>query len=223
MAKTKPFFLTGANAKIKLNNRTVAFATDISYSIRVNHASPRVLGRFEVEVHQPLSYDVEGQLTIIRYGRGLKDFFGPNAPISVANKGDGVGSFGVPGINYSTLGLPNSNGQFDGAADEAFNPSRFFQSKMFDIEIRQKVPGAEAGAPLVGPVVDGLISGALTGNTGSSNNETQVVVLRDCRFTQLDFSLSKKQAAMITLSFRARYADDDTTIARKSGVGQELT
>lgn len=198
MAGKVPFFLTGANARILLNNRTVAFATDVSYSIAVKHASPRVLGRFEAEVHQPLAYDVVGSMTIIRYSRGLDRYFGSGSPDNAQQDGNGMGSYGRAdgaSVLKKALGLPTSNG-FDGAADEALNPARFFQSKMFNIEIRQKL---------------------------GSTDETTVVMLRDCRIENFSFELTKKGVAVQRLQFKARYADDDTFIARKSGVGQELS
>lgn len=199
MAGQVPFFLTGANARILLNNRTVAFATDVSYSVAVKHASPHVLGRFEAEVHQPLAYDVVGSMTIIRYARGIDQYLGNKAAKDASQSGNGMGSFsradGAGGLKKA-LGIPSSDGQFDGAADEALNPSRFFQSKMFNIEIRQKL----------GP-----------------NDETTVVLLRDCRIENFTFELNKRGVAIQRLQFRARYADDDTFIARKSGVGQELS
>lgn len=246
MAGRTPFFLTGANAKILLNNKSVAFATDLSYKITVKHASPRVLGRYEVEVHQPLSYDVSGSFTIIRYARGLKDFLGNNTPETTDNDGNGIGSFGksnVAGVVGSALGLPSTDGQFDGKPDEAFNPSRFFQSKMFDIEIRQKVPGASSvnGIKVLGPAKQSggeiePVQGTTLGNalspiagalnkllTTTLDSETVVIRLRDCRIEEMDFRLTKRGVATQTFTFKARYADDDTYIARKSGVGQELS
>lgn len=202
MSSKVPFFLTGGNAKVLLNNKTMAFATDVNYKISVKHASPRVLGRFEVEVHQPVAYDVTGSMTIIRYARGLTDYYkknGYSSPEDASKKGDGVGSFGnssFAGAVGAALGLPTADGQFDGKANEAFVPSRMYQSAMFDIEIRQRLPGGE---------------------------EVKVVLLRDCRIEESSFSLNKKGLATETLTFKARYADDDSVIARKSGVGQELS
>lgn len=202
MSNRVPFFLTGGNAKILINNKTVAFATDVSYKVSVKHASPRVLGRFEVEVHQPLTYDVSGSLTIIRYARGLKDFLKKSnyaAPEDADPNGNGIGSYGrssFAGAIGSALGLPTADGQFDGKANEAFIPNRMYQSSMFDIEIRQKLPGG---------------------------GEEKVVLLRDCRIEESNFTLNKRGVAMETLTFKARYADNDTAIARKSGVGQELS
>lgn len=138
MAGSKPFFIVGANAKIKLNSLTVAFATDVSYRVSVDHASPRVLGKFEVEVHQPLKYDVSGTLTVIRYAKDVSK--AQNAPSpSVDRQGNGVGSLGTApdGISLDTVGL----GGPDGRPNENFNPSKMFQSRTFDIEIFQKVDG----------------------------------------------------------------------------------
>lgn len=207
MAGRNPFFITGANAKIKLNGRVIAYCTDVSYRISVKHASPRVLGRFEVEVNQPLQYDVSGSLTVIRYAKGAISHVN-NAPPGVAGKGNGIGQTGLGsfgGALGSALGLPTPDLQFDGKADEAFVPSRMFQSSMFDIEIIQKL-------------------GRLNPETETPEIENcAIAILRDCRLTESSFSMSKKTAATQTFSFIARYADEDSFIARKSGVGQELT
>jgi hypothetical protein len=232
MAGKVPFFLTGANARILLNNKTMAYATDVSYRVSVKHASPRVLGRFEVEVHQPLAYDVTGTLTVIRYARGLKDYYKGNGPKDADNAGNGIGSTGLSsfgGMIGSAIGLPSSDGQWDGKSDEAFNPSRFFQSKMFNIEIRQKVLNIPSGSPdmsIVGQVQSlfGALDDALAPNpTNAAGDETTVVLLRDCRMEEMAFTLNKKGVAIQTFTFKARYVDDDSFIARKSGVGQELS
>ena len=240
MAGRTPFFLTGGNARILLNNKTVAYATNVTYRISVKHATPRVLGRFEVEVIQPLTYDVTGTLSVIRYGRGLQSYFSSHAPDSVDNAGNSVGSYGLSsfgGAIGSALGLPTTDGQFDGKPDDSFNPSRFFQSKMFNIEIRQKVPSAgELGksgwspqnlnqvAQGVGQAfLDTVNDVLIKDKTSPDKNETSVVLLRDCRFEDMSFKLDKRGVAMIDLTFRARYADGDDVLARKSGVGQELS
>ena len=197
MANKKPFFITGATAKIALNGKTMAFATDISYSIAVKHASPRVLGRFEVEVHQPLSYDVSGSFTIIRYAKGLKSGLSGHEPEGVNDSGNGVGNWKMPGTLggiAGAYGLPTA-GQFDGAAHEALDPARMYQSKMFDIDIYQKT---DAG-------------------------ECHIARLKDCRITTADFNMSKKELAKERFNFVCRYAHEDTFLAGGSGVGQELT
>jgi hypothetical protein len=241
MAGKTPFFLTGGNARILLNGKTVAYATNVTYRVSAKNAAPRVLGRFEVEVVQPLSYDVTGTLSIIRYGRGLQGYFSNHSPDNVNNKGNGIGSYGMAsfgGAIGSALGLPSSDGQFDGAPNENFNPSRMFQSKMFDIEIRQQIPSpgelgksknwnpknvGQALQDFGQSVLDAIDDGLVPDTSGAGKNETPVVVLRDCRFEEMDFQLNKRGVATLNLTFRARYADDDSFTARKSGVGQELS
>lgn len=234
MSGKRPFFLSGGNARILLNNKTVAYATNVSFRISVKHAAPRVLGRFEVEVIQPLAYDVTGTLSVYRYGRGMQSFMGQSSPPGTHQLGDGIGSWG--GGIAASLGLPNPNGTVDGGANEAFNPSRMFQSKMFNIEIRQTVPGVVGHGRLVKGSRDGNdnygnivqsqrfadVLNKLSNGT-KKDDETPVIVLRDCRFEDMAFELSKKGVAMMSFTFRARYVDDDTMIARKSGVGQELS
>jgi hypothetical protein len=200
MSDKVPFFLSGGNAKILMNNKVVAFATDVSYKVSIKHASPRVLGRFEVEVHQPVAYDVAGSLTIIRYARGVKEFLrsnGKQSPDSVSNKGNGLGSFSNSplGAVGAALGLGTLTGTADGKTNEALVPARMFQSSSFDLEIRQKLP----------------------------NGEAKVILLRGCRIEDSDFRLNRRGVATQTLTFKAQYADDDTAVARKSGVGQELS
>ena len=241
MAGKTPFFLTGSNARILLNNKTVAYATNISYRISVKHATPRVLGRAEVEVIQPLTYDVMGTLSIIRYGRGLQSFFAESAPNSVNNLGNSIGSYSSASSNGAigaALGIPTPDGQWDGRADESFNPSKFFQSKMFNIEIRQTgLTGANTGNNKIipeppqdfGTHTSAILKFKKIAQATNSKvhtkpeNEIPVVVIRDCRFEDMSFELNKKGVATINLTFRARYVDDDTMIARKSGVGQELS
>lgn len=123
MAGKAPFFLTGGNARILMDNQTVAFATNISYRVIVKHSNSRVLGKYEVEDLNPLSYEVFGSLTIIRYASKLKESLHP-ASKAVSEKGNSIGSYDGP----------------VGRVNEALNPGRLLKSKMFDIEIRQQLP-----------------------------------------------------------------------------------
>lgn len=200
MADVTPFFLTGSKAKIYVDNKLVALATDVSYNISVKHATPRVLGRFEAEVVQPLEYIVTGSLTIIKYAQGLKNYIsgtGNTVPPGVSNDGNGVGGGKKNGLEVisKALGIPEA-GKFPGGSEENFIPRRFFQSKMFDIEVRQRLTNVE---------------------------DVPVIRLRECRFTELQFSMNKKGPGIQTMRFTARYADEDTFYAAKSGVGQELS
>lgn len=128
MSKKIPTFLTGANAKIKVNGRTIALATSVSYNIDVNHASPRVLGRYEVEEHQPLTYDVSGSFSIIRYVGGP----GHDALKDTNNEGNGIGYWGTTSRNKGEQLLTN------GSVNGSFDPSKMHRPIGFEIEIYQK-------------------------------------------------------------------------------------
>jgi len=96
---------------------------------------------------------------------------------------------------------------------------------MFDIEIRQKVPaGSTLGGGGLFQQLGNLLNDILVPDGLNTDKDSTIVTrLRDCRFTGLDFKLSKRGLPLQTMRFTARYADDDTYVARKSGVGQELS
>lgn len=133
MAGMKPFFLTGANAKIKVNNVTLAYCTSVSYSVTVNHTAAKVLGMYEATSVEPLSYSVTGSFTVVRYVADVKSSVGGTAPHGVSEKGNGIGNFGE---NQGKL-----FSGFDGRAYDNLNPSKLDKATGFDIEISQKVCG----------------------------------------------------------------------------------
>lgn len=130
MANT--FFLTGANAKIKLNNKTMAFCTDLSYSVTVTTVAPKILGMYEAHSMEPVGYSVEGSFTIIRYMDAAKGAVS-NPPNGVSEKGNGIGAWGSDAL-LSQLGAGD-----DGRPNEHLNPKLLSASSMFDIEIYQKI------------------------------------------------------------------------------------
>ena len=133
MAGMKPFFLTGANAKIKVNNVTLAYCTNVSYSVTVNHATPRVLGMYEPTSVEPLSYLVTGSFTVVRYIADAKSSVGGTSPNGVSEKGNGVGSYGEKQDQLWTA--------FDGRTYDNLNPGRLDKALGFEINISQKVCG----------------------------------------------------------------------------------
>jgi hypothetical protein len=129
MSGKKPLFLTGANAKIKVNGVTLAYAVDLSYSIRVEHATPTVLGMYEASSVEPISYSVTGTFTVVRYVAEMHEKTGGNAGTS--KKGNGAGTWG------GDAGLLKTTGR----AYESFVPSKLSTSSSFSIEIFQKYNG----------------------------------------------------------------------------------
>jgi len=229
MSGMRPFFITGANAKIKLNGKTLAFCTDLSYSIQVLTQTPKVLGMYEGSSVEPLGYTVSGSFTVIRYAKDAKSAIGKKAPNGIAanDAGNGVGNWGSVWGNglfngaAASLGLGN-----DGRANESLDPSRFSQGTTFDIQVYQKVPGNaptnngaldQAFAPV--QAAADFLSGA---QGGAEANLLGVANIRNCRITQADFQLTKKGAAIQRFNFVALYVDEDSFVADFSGSGQQF-
>lgn len=135
MAGLAPFFITGANAKIRLNNKTIAFAQDFSYSVVVKHIAPKVLGRYEVDSIEPMSYEVSGSFSIIRYAKGLKEELGNagyKVPDGVSNDGNGIGAWDAGGKLFLDS---------DGRPGDNLDPSAMKLGTFFNIEVYQKAAG----------------------------------------------------------------------------------
>ena len=194
MAKLAPFFLTGANAKIRLNGKTMAYVTDLSYTVDVPHAAPVLLGNYEAASLEPLSYKVNGTFTLIRYVGGVAEDLrgrGYKTPSGVNDEGNGVGNWGPDGFAAR-------NGIFsnDGQAQRSLNPADFDNAVRFDIEVYQKA--------------------------ADNNNLFAVARLKDCRIARASFTINKKSPAMQSFTFQAIYADEDSFVTAMSGEGQQF-
>lgn len=201
MSGIRPFFVNGANAKIKLNGKTLAFCTDLSYSVSVLTQTPKVLGMYEGSSVEPLGYTVNGSFTIVRYVKDVPAAIGGKKPDGVAENdaGNGVGNWGtVWGGKLGDFLARNGIGN-DGRAHEALDPSKFSNGTTFDIQVYQKT------------------------NNGVKTDLVGVANIRNCRITQADFSLSKKGVAMQRFTFTALYADEDSFVADFSGQGQQFS
>lgn len=195
MASVQPTFITGATAKIKLNGKTLAFCTDFSCSIEILTKVPKVLGKYEGDSVEPLSYSVSGGFSILRYAKGIASTLGKGhlPPGLAANDaGNGVGNWGtVWGGGTGILDALARNGiGTDGRAHEALDPSKFGQGTTFDIQIYQKA--------------------------GSDGDLLGVLNIRLARITRADFGLQKKGVAQERYTFVAIYADGDAYVANAS-------
>lgn len=227
MSGIRPFFITGANAKIKVSGKTMAFCTDISYSVQVMTQTPKVLGMYEGSSVEPLGYSVSGSFTIIRYAKDAKkDIGGGKFPVGVNDNGNGVGNWGgVWGNNVGDFFARNGVGN-DGRANEALDPSKFANGTTFDIEIYQKTPpqgGPNQGLDaVIGRAVQSTLDILGGGNGGSAGDTVGVAKIRNCRITRADFQLNKKGVATQRFDFVALYADEDAFVADFSGQGQQF-
>jgi hypothetical protein len=194
MAGQQPFFITGANAKIRVNNKTMAFCTNLSYSVTVATQTPHILGLYESTSVEPLSYNVAGSFTIIRYAKDAKANHNGEVPSGIAanDAGNSVGNWGgVWGGTTGDLLARNGIGN-DGRANEALDPSKFDNGVAFDIQVYQKTPG---------------------GDIGISN-------IRNARITKASFNIQKRGPATETFEFMAQYVDEDAFVANQSGSAQ---
>lgn len=151
MAGVKPGLITGSNAKILFGGKTLAYATDIQYSVETMVIPVEVMGHFEMIANEPIAITVNGSFTVVRYAAG--------AAIAAA----GQNSATLPGANATGNGI----GALGGTQSEAFNPAQILTTSTVDISIFQKSLGA-SGAQSTTSVVK-IIDCRLTRMSGSVN------------------------------------------------------
>lgn len=225
MAAVRPFFITGANAKIVLNGKTMAFCTDLSYSVAVLTQTPKVLGMYEGSSVEPLGYTVSGSFTVIRYAKDAKANIGANAPNNTTpnDAGNGIGNWGSAwGGGLGSFLAANGVGN-DGRPNENLDPSKLQNGTTFDIQVYQKIPAPSSTSNAdqqLGNDVTSVLN-TITGDQTQTGNIIGVANIRKCRITQADFSITKKGAAIQRFNFVALYADEDSFVANFSGTGQQ--
>lgn len=119
MAGIKPSFVTGANAKIKAGDLTLAYAQDVSYNVTVTTIPIETMGRYEVVSNEPVAYFVDGTLSVIRYTSVAGGLAG------AAATGNGVGNWDFNNPNGTDAG-------------QHFDPAQLLASQTWDLEIFQK-------------------------------------------------------------------------------------
>lgn len=151
MAGVKPGLITGSNAKIQFGGLTLAYATDIQYSVETAVIPVEVMGHFEVIANEPIAITVNGSFTVVRYAKGAAVGTGNSATLpGAAASGNGIGKLG-------------------GDQAESFNPASILATKTVDIAIFQKSQEA-AGADLTkSSEVVKIIDCRLTRMSGSVN------------------------------------------------------
>lgn len=187
MANVAPFFITGANCKIKVNGVTLAFATNLSYSVRIPHARPKTLGSYESNSLEPLSYDVDGSFSIVRYIDGLKgklESLGIAAPSGSNNLGNGLGGWTT--LNNKSIANKALGNGVDGVANKSLNPASLQDAVTFDIEVYQRLP---------------------------DNSYLGVSRVRNVRIVGMQANISKRSTMNQTFQFIGQFVDEDSFIA----------
>lgn len=193
MAGKKPSFITGATAKIKIGNLTMAYAQDVSYNTTVTTIPIETMGRYEVVSNEPVAFFVDGTLSVIRYTKSA----GGNG-VAINGKKEGTGN--SVNVWANTAG----NG---GNAGLHFNPGGLLSSETFDLEIYSKIPG----------------DSTTTGTGASAVTEVESVIkLRDCRFTRKGGAINKRGILVEQFAFNAILADNDSDNASSYSGDQDL-
>jgi len=96
VANSRPSFVTGANARLKIDSKTIAYASDVSYRIIVDIVPVETMGRYEAVSIEPIAYTVSGELSIVRYTKAAVAATGitPINGVNVAGN-NGVGAMGL--------------------------------------------------------------------------------------------------------------------------------
>ena len=128
MAGIKPAFVTGATAKIKAGNITMAYAQDVSYNVTVTTIPIETMGRYEVVTNEPVAYFVDGTLSVIRYTEAARNM----DKVNPTGEGNGIGKW-------------NLNGN-DGEGSKGVNPGSLIASETWDLEIFQKTDEGDVPA-----------------------------------------------------------------------------
>jgi len=217
MSGKAAFFPTGKNCKIKVNGVTLAYAVDLSYTVSIPHATPKTLGTYEANSLEPMSYNVTGRFTIVRYTEGAVKRLSANnlvAPNGSNNDGNGIGSWTVnrSGSGRDILSRTVGNFSNDGKAQASLDPSQLQEALTFDIEVYQRLP-VEKSPQSLGGFISSLGTTTLSSYSGLSR-------IRSCRITQMDAAVPVKGVMTQTFQFVAQYLDEDSFVADSSGIGQ---
>ncbi len=126
MAGIKSTFVVGARAKVKIDGKTLAFATNVNYTVDVAHIPVEVLGSYEVVAYEPVGYRVNGTLTVVRYTANGN-----------ATRTDGADDQGNSVFKMGTAANA-------ARAPAAFNPGNLILSETFEVEIYDRRDGDKA-------------------------------------------------------------------------------
>ena len=123
MAGKKPSFVTGANAKIKIGNLTMAYAQDVAYNVTVTTIPIETMGRYEVVSNEPVAYFCEGSFSVIRYTKVAYD----QGMSGTATDGNGIGNWAF------------NEDDSEGTGADQMNPAQILSSGTFTVEVFQKL------------------------------------------------------------------------------------
>jgi hypothetical protein len=209
MSGIAPSFITGANAKIKIGNLTMAFASDVGYQIVAATIPVRVMGMVEVAANEPTSYTVSGSFSVIRY---TKDAGSDTVTLTrlvesqtaIDEDGNPIveqqpqsysGGKSIPGSAANGNSIHRWNDARAGNIGRHVDPGSVLQSATFDLEIYSKY----------------------------KNNDSELILkIRDCRITGKTGSLNKRGLMIDNFTFNAILVDNDESISVSESGNKDL-
>jgi hypothetical protein len=126
MTDMKPSFVTGAKAIVKIRSTAIAFCSDVTYNVNVQHVPIESLGIFEIISHEPVAYSVEGSFSVVRYASD-------NGQLEVFRTSLNAGAGTQQTANHAA-GLQ---------INDHINPGAILTSTTFDMEVVEKSSGTE--------------------------------------------------------------------------------
>jgi len=181
--------ITGANAKIQVADTTLAYASDVSYTLNIDHIPVEVMNKYEVVSNEPVSMTLSGSFSVVRYSKAatievplLDDNGNPVSPPKTTTKY-------VPGESNS----PNE-WTHDKSKLKPFSPGDLLASKTFDITITQRYVDANG-----------------------KEQDVNFLKFKDCRITGRSTSLNKRSVMVERFDFIGETMDDDKITSAGSG------
>lgn len=189
MANGVPSFITGANARLRIDGLTFAYAQDVSYAITVDTVPVETMGRYEAVANEPVNYTVRGEFSIVRYTAITSTVANTEVPNNFVS-GNGIGSAlkGTTGTNLSS----------------GLNPGSMLGSSSWDLTIWQKVEAESDASTATTAVVTATVP-------------NQIIHVSDCRLTGKSGGLNKRGIWVERFTYVGVLASDDSYTASPSG------
>ena len=166
MANLIPSFANGSALKIIVDDKIIAYATNLSFSDDVTHAGVGGVGSYSYDALEPVQYAARGGFSVTHYSKAAMTAIAGDNALS-ADKASNAptrssGNNSVNGGDGNSFLVANS-----------FNPVALLASRTFDIQVWQTgTPSLDAkGKIIVGP-------------------EVIIFTCKDCRLTSYGLSFT---------------------------------
>jgi len=128
MANLIPSFANGSALKITVDDITIAYATNLSFSDDVTHAGVGGVGSYSYDALEPVQYAARGGFSVTHYSKAAMTAIAGGNDLSAASNAPtrSSGNNSVNGGDGNSFLVANS-----------FNPINLLTSRTFDIQVLQ--------------------------------------------------------------------------------------